>query len=235
MQTDQPEHFIVKHDRHDQKRSRAEALRGRGFTDVKAQRSGDYTVISFRLQPGATAHVEQRSNRLYVVITVPGGGPPVASNSSREVPPPVAVPESNRNSNANKQNTSPAAKNKNVLDRSNTATARNALPSPASNSNNSNSASKNNAPAGSALNSASKPGTTPIASPVPSPTAKLPAPTPAQKSLPAVAQSSANQPPPATTSQARRDRWSQTKERINYWVLLAQLNPIPVATGAALL
>src|ERR1043166_6151916 len=33
---------------------RAEAVRGRGFADVKAQRSGDSTIVSFRLQPGAS-------------------------------------------------------------------------------------------------------------------------------------------------------------------------------------
>lgn len=174
---------------------RAETLRGRGFADVKAQRSGNSTVVSFRLQPGATAHVVQRSNKLDVVITVPGGNPSVASNSAREVPGPVTIPETSRNSNA---------------------------------------ASKNNPPAASTLNSQSKPGTTPIASPIPSPTSKLPTPTPAQKSVPAVAQSSANQPPPAT-SQPRQDRWGQMKERVNYWILLAQLNPIPVAIGVGLL
>ena len=213
---------------------RAEALRGRGFADVKTQRSGDSTVVSFRLQPGATAHVEQRSNRLDVVITVPGGTS-MASSSSRDVPRPVTIVDSNRNSNANKRNTSPAATNKNAFDRSNTAIARNARPSTGSNSSNSNTADKNNAPAASALNSKPKPGATPIASPVPSPTAKLPAPTPDQKSQPAVAQLSANQPPAATTSQPRQDRWSQMRERVNYWILMAQLNPIPVATGAGLL
>jgi hypothetical protein len=85
--------------------ARADALRGRGFADVKAQRSGESTVVSFRLQPGARAHVEQRSNRLDVVITVPGGSPSLASNSPSEA---VTVPESNRNDNANKRNTSPA-------------------------------------------------------------------------------------------------------------------------------
>src|SRR5262245_23283990 len=61
---------------------RAEATRGRGFGDVKSQRSGDSTVVSFRLQPGATAHVEQRGNKLDVVVSVPGGGTPnVASNA----------------------------------------------------------------------------------------------------------------------------------------------------------
>jgi hypothetical protein len=62
--------------------ARAEALRGRGFADVTAQRSGDSTVLSFRLQPGATAHVEQRANKLDVVVTVPGGSPGVASRSN---------------------------------------------------------------------------------------------------------------------------------------------------------
>src|SRR5262245_35014984 len=33
---------------------RAETLRGRGFTDVKVQRLGDSTIISFRLTPGGT-------------------------------------------------------------------------------------------------------------------------------------------------------------------------------------
>src|SRR2546423_7058729 len=36
---------------------RAEVVRGRAFADVKVNRSADSTVVSFRLQPGATAHV----------------------------------------------------------------------------------------------------------------------------------------------------------------------------------
>src|ERR1041385_5057848 len=69
---------------------RAEAVRGRGFVDVKAQKSGDSTILSFRLQPGATAHVEQRANKLDVVVSVPGGGPPiVASNRTRATIPNV--------------------------------------------------------------------------------------------------------------------------------------------------
>src|SRR6266545_2975564 len=59
---------------------RAETVRGRGFADVKAQKSGDSTVVSFRLQPGATAHVEQRGNKLDVVFTVPGARTLGASN-----------------------------------------------------------------------------------------------------------------------------------------------------------
>ena len=88
---------------------RAEAVRGRGFADVKAQRTGDSTVLSFRLQPGATAHVEQRANKLEVVVSVPGGGTPaVAANRSREVTRPVA-PESNRTANASKRGSSSGA------------------------------------------------------------------------------------------------------------------------------
>jgi hypothetical protein len=44
-------------------------IRGRCFAEVKAQRSGESTVVSFRLLGRATAHVEQRSNRLDVVFT----------------------------------------------------------------------------------------------------------------------------------------------------------------------
>jgi len=208
---------------------RTEALRGRGFADVKAQRSGDSTVVSFRLQPGTTARVEQRSNRLDVVFTVPGARPSVTSNSGRELPRRNPGSDSNKNSNANKRNTSPAATNKN----SNSSSARNAATSTASNSNASNTASKNSAAAASASNAALKSAATP--SPAPSPTAKLPTPTPAQKSLLAAAPSPADQPTPASANQPREDRWSQMKERINYWILMAQLNPIPVATGGGLL
>ncbi len=65
---------------------RAEALRGRGFADVRVQRSGDSTVISFRLPPGASAHVEQRGNRLEVVFTVAGASSSIAANTGRERP-----------------------------------------------------------------------------------------------------------------------------------------------------
>ena len=63
---------------------RADGLRGRGFADVNAQRTGDGTILSFRLQPGATAHVEQRANKLDVVVTVPGGTPATASTRASE-------------------------------------------------------------------------------------------------------------------------------------------------------
>ena len=46
-------------------------IRGRGFEDARMQKKGDDTVLSFRLQPGAKAHVEQKFNKLDVVINTP--------------------------------------------------------------------------------------------------------------------------------------------------------------------
>jgi hypothetical protein len=46
-------------------------FRGDGFEDVQVQKIGDSVVISFKLQPGATARVDQRSNRLDVIFTAP--------------------------------------------------------------------------------------------------------------------------------------------------------------------
>src|SRR5215510_835557 len=62
---------------------RAEAVRGRAFSDVKVQRGGDSTVVSFRLQPGATARVEPHGNKLDVVFTMPGARS--SSSSSRDI------------------------------------------------------------------------------------------------------------------------------------------------------
>ena len=47
-------------------------LRADGFEDVQGQRVGDSVVVSFKLQPGASARVDQRSNRLDVVFSAPG-------------------------------------------------------------------------------------------------------------------------------------------------------------------
>src|SRR2546429_3788366 len=76
---------------------RAETVRGRGYADVKAQKTGDGTVVSFRLQPGATAHVEQRGNKLDVVFSVPGGRTLSASNGGSNARS-NAGPEANRRS-----------------------------------------------------------------------------------------------------------------------------------------
>lgn len=47
------------------------AFRGDGFEDVQVQKVGDSVVVSFKLQPGATARVDQRSNRLDVIFSSP--------------------------------------------------------------------------------------------------------------------------------------------------------------------
>ena len=46
-------------------------FRGDGFEDVQVQKVGDGVVVSFKLQPGATARVDQRSNRLEVIFSAP--------------------------------------------------------------------------------------------------------------------------------------------------------------------
>ncbi len=221
---------------------RAEATRGRGFADVKAQRSGDSTVVSFRLQPGATAHVEQRSNRLEVVFTVPAASG-TGSNAGRETTRPRSnsESESSRKSKANKQNSSNSTS---ALKSSTTPANRNAnLPgsrNPAlSNTNSASSdntklASKGAATIASPADAGSKPGATPSASPKASPAAKAAA-TPAQKASSVGTTLPANQSGPPVQTQSRGTFLVQMKERINYWILLAQLNPIPVAIGAGVL
>ena len=54
--------------------SQAQAkVHARGFEDVNVQKSGSNTLLSFHLQPGTTARVDQRGNRLEVIFTTPGG------------------------------------------------------------------------------------------------------------------------------------------------------------------
>jgi HEAT repeat protein len=229
---------------------RAEALRGRGFADVKVQRVGDSTIISFRLPPGASARVEQRANRLEVVFTVAGAGSAIAANASRETPRSTTRAESNRTSSAssaNKRIASPLSANKSAeLSRNSNANARTAAPTNANkkSADRSTSAAAQNArdsnltgKSGSATplppNSASRPVATPLPTPVSSPNAK-PTATPVQRfsSTP----SPLTQPTPlVAANQPHQDRWGRMKEQINYWILFAQLNPTPVVTGAIVL
>lgn len=46
-------------------------LRADGFEEVQVQRVGDDLIVSFKLQPGATARVEPGSNRLNVLFSSP--------------------------------------------------------------------------------------------------------------------------------------------------------------------
>lgn len=47
-------------------------LRGRGFEGVQVEKRGDDAVLSFRIQPGARARVDQQHNRLEVIFSSPG-------------------------------------------------------------------------------------------------------------------------------------------------------------------
>ena len=46
-------------------------FRGDGFEDIQVQKVGGSVIVSFKLQPGATARVDQRSNRLDVTFSAP--------------------------------------------------------------------------------------------------------------------------------------------------------------------
>jgi hypothetical protein len=201
---------------------RAEATRGRGFADVKVQRGADSTVISFRLEPGATAHVEQRSNKLDVVFSAPGTArvPTSGSNAgSREVARTNPALNPARTPARPVNSPSPAARN------------------PAAN----NTLAKDSERSGSKLGAASPPPRTIIASvatPTPAPVAS-PKATPSPNAAAKPTASAGMQPTAATTttsSETTVTSWqSQLKERARYWILLAQLNPIPVVIGAVIL
>jgi len=204
---------------------RAEAVRGRGFADVKSQRTGDSTLLSFRLQPGSTAHVEQRGNKLDVVVAVPGGTPSIASNRSRDLTRPANV-DSGGNANANKRGTPSTTGNKNAAGRDNS-------PGKAS-PNKTNARSKpDNTNSSTGSTAKATPTPSPAPSPKDSPTVKA-SPTPAQK--PSIATSNSPLPSPSTLAAGpHEDFWTRMKERAHYWLLLAQLNPIPVAAGTLIL
>lgn len=87
--------------------------RGRGYEDVRMQKRGDDTVLSFRLQPGAKAHVEQKFNKLDVVINAPEqpavSNTPTGANATRVDKTNTAAvtsPAGTRNGNRSTQNSS---------------------------------------------------------------------------------------------------------------------------------
>jgi HEAT repeats len=75
------------------------ALRGRGFDDVQVQKRGADLLISFRLQPGATARVDQKFNRLEIVFTAPGLT--TAGTTKIDNKPPIVTPTNTNISNQN--------------------------------------------------------------------------------------------------------------------------------------
>lgn len=202
---------------------RAEVVRGRAFSDLKVQRDGDSTIVSFRLQPGVTAHVEPHGNKLDVVFTMPGaklssspGGRAVARNDAGPAP---------RGSDWKR----PPARN------GNSSVPLNTLSS---------SITRNANERG--LLAIAKPTPTPKPSPTPkaSPSTSASSMTSAQasstpKMSPAIAQQRNTASPPLSGTSAQQpaqtNTWNDVKQRVRYWILLAQLNPIPVAIGAAVL
>jgi len=57
-------------------------FRADGFEDVQVQKVGDSQIVSFKLQPGATARVDQRGNRLDVVFSAANKTSLTAGNPS---------------------------------------------------------------------------------------------------------------------------------------------------------
>jgi outer membrane protein len=62
-------------------------LSGRGFDDTQLQRRDNDAVISFRLEPGATARVIQKFNKLEVLFSANGGQPATAGPQPAPTPP----------------------------------------------------------------------------------------------------------------------------------------------------
>ncbi|MGB7923125.1 MAG: hypothetical protein WCF57_07765, partial [Pyrinomonadaceae bacterium] len=75
------------------------ALRGRGFDDVQVQKRGVDVVLSFRLQPGVTARVDQKFNRLEIVFSAPGTTS--AGTTRIDVKPPFVPPANTSTVNRN--------------------------------------------------------------------------------------------------------------------------------------
>jgi hypothetical protein len=196
---------------------RVDSLRGRGFAAVTAAKNGDRVLLCFTLQPGATAHVEQSGNRLDILIALPGASTFIIPASAQSSAPPIVRSDIPRLKNSSASSNGRKSKQ----------AAASAAPEPGK--------------TGAAF--APKASDTPKQSSSP-PTANT---STAQKSsTPATASSTPTQrsstltttiasPTPVAPSSPSKDWWSRLKERAHYWILLAQLNPIPVGLGAGLL
>ena len=93
------------------------SLRGRGFRDVKIEKRGQDVLISFRLEPGMRARVEQKFNRLDIVFTAPAGAI-VNNNTGPRTPYEITTnTQANTQANANVTytNTNTGASNSGAL------------------------------------------------------------------------------------------------------------------------
>src|SRR5690242_18865406 len=195
---------------------RPETVRGRAFSDVKVQRGDDSTIVSFHLQPGATARVEPHGNKLDLVFTMPGSKlssyPPsrnVVRNDAGPAPPLADRRQAARNANSSVG-----------LYSLGTSSVHN--PSERS-------------VLGAKLTPSPKPSPTPKMSPVASTSSSFPQTSATPKMSPAVTQQKNTALPFASPSsqQTAQSTWNRMRESVRYWILLAQLNPIPVGIGAA--
>ena len=67
-------------------------FRADGFEDVQVQKVGDSQIVSFKLQPGATARVDQRGNRLDVIFSAANRIPLNTDNPPGDLGPDAAGP-----------------------------------------------------------------------------------------------------------------------------------------------
>src|SRR6266404_5505909 len=75
-------------------------MHGRGYEDVQVQKRGSDTVLSFRLKPGASARVNQKFNKLDIVINTPAGSSAEDANSPGQFRSAAAASAQNANSRA---------------------------------------------------------------------------------------------------------------------------------------
>jgi hypothetical protein len=179
---------------------RSPAARGPGFEDLKVQRSADSTVLSFRLQPGATARVEQQANQLSVVFRTAGAS---ASSSALTQ---QAAPGNRQARTAGNQRAA-------------------AAPNPAGNTSATRSARSLLPAAGSAPSSSGSPypNTTPVSTPE----------TNNQTSSSIATASPVAQVTPTNSGISNEN--GSLKERLQYLLSVAKLNPIPLAIGLAVI
>src|SRR5437868_6493791 len=86
-------------------------LRGRGFTDALVARRGDDVLLSFGLEAGASAHVQQRFNRLEISFVMVN-----AAATPTPTPAPAASPSSTATTNSALETTKEAdAKSKSTV------------------------------------------------------------------------------------------------------------------------
>ena len=173
-------------------------------------------LLCFTLLPGATAHVEQNGNRLDVLIALPGASTFIIPASGQSTAPSIIRSDIPRfkNSNAasnvrksNKQTTPPAAAEPRKTGATSVAPKASVTPAQASSTP---AIATSSPPQKSATSATGNSSAT------------------QRSSTPAAANSS---PTPVAPSSPSQDRWSRMKERAHYWILLAQLNPIPVGLG----